>query len=119
MTTEEAMATVKLIDSLDLPLSFGGMSTDHPLYLEMMEVAWSADGKKAALDAVEKGLPAMAGVDPLLQKAMGSRYSADQQGTLNAGYIIAEVMRHLGYEKDKEAAPLPTAATWKRNMPLT
>lgn len=123
MGTEVGRQTMELIDLLNLPLSSGGMAADHPLYREMMEVAWSAEGKAAALKAVQEGRPAMAGVDPLLQKVMGSRYSAEQQGTLNAGYIVGEVMRHLGFEKDSEA-PLPTnciaktAATWKANKPL-
>jgi hypothetical protein len=81
-------AAAALIDSLNLPLSSGGMSEDHPLYREMQELIWSADGKAAAIQAVEKGLPAMAGIDPLLQKAMGDRYGREYQGTMNAGYIV-------------------------------
>lgn len=112
-------ATVALIDSLNLPLSTGGMSNDHPLYREMQEIIWSAEGKAAAVQAVEKGLPAMAGIDPLLQKLMGDRYGREYQGTVNAGSIVGELMRFLGYQKDGEA-DLPsgcvarTAATWRR-----
>jgi hypothetical protein len=113
-------ATVGLIDSLNLPLSSGGMSEDHPLYREMQKVVWSAEGKAAAIEAVDKGQPAMAGIDPLLQKVMGDRYGREYQGTVNAGYIVGELMRFLGYDKKGEA-DLPsgcvakTAATWRRN----
>lgn len=115
-------ATAALINSLNLPLSSGGMSEDHPLYQEMQEIVWSADGKAAAVQAVDNGLPAMAGIDPLLQKAMGNRYGRESQGTMNAGYIVGELMRFLGYQKGREA-DLPshcvarTAATWTRNKP--
>ena len=115
---EAGSALVALIHSLTLPLGSGGMAADHPLYREMMDVAWSAEGKAAAVAAVKAGLPAMAGVDPLLQQAMGERYGVTYQGTMNAGYIVGEVMRHLGYDKAGEA-PCPancvakTAATWK------
>ena len=118
LDNEIGRSTVALIDSLDLPLSSGGMAADHPLYREMQEVAWSAEGKAAAVAAVARGQPAMAGVDPLLQKAMGERYGRDYQGTANAGYIVGEVMRFLGYKKVGEAV-LPggcvakTAATWR------
>lgn len=111
-------ATVALIDSLHLPLSSGGMSEDHPLYREMQDVIWSAEAKSAAVQSVEKGLPAMAGVDPFLQRVMGERYGREYQGTTNAGSIVGELMRYLGYEKLGEA-PLPegflarTAATWQ------
>jgi hypothetical protein len=56
------------------------MSEDHPLYREMQDIVWSAEGKTAAVGAVEAGFPAMAGVDPLLQKAMGERYGREYQG---------------------------------------
>ena len=116
-------ATVTLIDSLYLPLSSGGMSEDHPLYLEMQEVVWSSVGRAAALRAVEQGLPAMAGVDPILQQVLGERYGREYQGTMNAGYIVGELMRHLGFEKGKEASLPPgciakTAATWLTKTPL-
>jgi hypothetical protein len=91
-------ATVALIDSLNLPLSSGGISKDHPLYREMQEIVWSAEGKAAAVHTVEEGLPALAGIDPLLQKAMGDRYGREYQGTMNAGYIVCELMRFLGYD---------------------
>jgi hypothetical protein len=100
------------------------MSQDHPLYREMQEIVWSAEGKSAALQAVEEGRPAMAGIDPLLQKVMGDRYGLEYQGTMNAGFIVAELMRFLGYEKEGEAE-LPsgcvakTAATWRLHKPLS
>ncbi|WP_424360971.1 hypothetical protein [Methylocystis parvus] len=118
LNNEIGAVTVALIDSLHLPLSSGGMSEDHPLYREMQEVIWSAEAKSAAVKAVEKGLPAMAGVDPILQRVMGERYGREYQGTMNAGYIVGEVMRYLGYDKVGEG-PLPegcvakTAATWR------
>jgi hypothetical protein len=97
-------ATVALINSLNLPFSSGGMTKDHPVYKEMQAIIWSAEGKAAAVQAVGKGLPTMAGIDPLLQNVMGDRYGREYQGTLNAGFIVGELMRHLGYEKEGEAA---------------
>lgn len=49
---------------------------------------------------------------------MSSRYGRTAQGTMNAGSLVAELMRHAGYEKDGEG-PLPAtciarmAAMWK------
>jgi hypothetical protein len=120
---EIGSATVALIDSLNLPLSSVGMSQDHPLYREMQEIIWSAEGKSAARQAVEDGLPAMAGIDPLLQKLMGDRYGREYQGTMNAGSIVGELMQFLGFKKDG-VADLPsgcvakTAATWRPNRPF-
>ena len=116
--------TIALIDGSGLPMrTGGGMGYDHPIYREMEEVIWSKEGKAAALEAVKAGLPAMTGIDPLLQQRMGSRYSADQQGTLNAGFIVAEMMRVQGYEPEGSAALPPgcvarTAALYRLKRPL-
>jgi hypothetical protein len=109
---------------MHVPLSEsgGGRSEDHPLYIDMQEVIWSAEGKAAAISAANDGLPAMAGIDPLLQKKMGRRYGTDHQGTVNAGSIVAELMRYLGYEKHPdgqlaEGCVAQTAAMWKPKSP--
>lgn len=100
-------ATIARLEALNLPVSSGGMSLGDPIYCEMQNIVWSAEGKEAAVQAIKNGLPALAGVDPLLQRLMGSRYGRAAQGTMNAGSLVAEVMRHLGYEKVGEA-PLPS-----------
>jgi hypothetical protein len=115
---EAGSATVALIDSLNMPMSSGGMPADDPVYIEMRDIVWSAEAKAEALRAVEAGLPAMAYVDPLLQKRMGTRYRREAQGTMTAGALVGEVMRYLGYEWSGEDNLPPgciakTAATWR------
>ena len=123
LDTELGRATVALIDALGLPLSSGGMSLDDPVYREMQEIVWSTRARAAALEAVERGLPALAGVDPILQDIMGIRYGRAAQGTMNAVSLVAEIMRHAGYEKDGDG-PLPatciarTGALWKPSRSL-
>ncbi|GEL44222.1 hypothetical protein MEX01_48130 [Methylorubrum extorquens] len=122
--TPEALTLARQIDELKLPLGSGGLTEDHPLYQEMYGIIMSPEGKAAALNAVEAGLPAMAGVDPLLQERMGKRYNNEQQMTVNAGYITGSVMISLGYEKHKEGVTLPagcvarSSTTWKLKRPL-
>ncbi len=118
---EAGTATVALIDSLNLPMSSGGMPANDPIYHEMRDVVWSAEGKTEAMRAVEDGLPAMAYVDPLLQQRMGTRYRREAQGTMTAGALVAEVMRYLGYElvgEDKLPSDCiaKTAATWRARI---
>jgi hypothetical protein len=107
-----------LIDSSGLPLSLGGMRMSDPAYLKMEELTWSTEGRKAAVDATENGLPALAGIEPLIIAALGDRYHPHDGGTQNAGFIVGELMRHLGYVKNREGK-MPngsianTAMTWK------
>jgi len=70
----------------------------------MEEIIWSPQGRTAALQAVSAGLPALAGVDPLLKAELGERYHPHNAGTINAGVITAALMRHLGYVEDGSKA---------------
>jgi hypothetical protein len=50
---------------------------------------------------------------------LGERYHPHDQGTMNAGYIVGELMRHLGYIQDgegkiPEGSVAKTAMKWKR-----
>jgi hypothetical protein len=71
------------------------MRLSDPVYLKMEEIIWREDGRKAALMATDNGLPALCGVEPLLKKELGSRYSPHDMGTVSAGAIVGELMRHL------------------------
>jgi len=109
---------VDLIDASGLPLRSGGMCMTDPVYLRIEEIVWSPAGRDAALAATERGLPALAGIDPMLQAELGMQYSPHDMGTMNAGYIVGELMRHLGFV-DAGQGKLPdncvakTAMRWK------
>jgi hypothetical protein len=95
---------IDLIDSNGLSLSSGDMLNTDPDYLAMEEIIWSPQGRTAALQAVSEGLPALAGVDPLIKAELGERYHPHNAGTINAGVITAALMRHLGYVEDGSKA---------------
>lgn len=109
---------IELIESSGLPLSSGGMKLSDPVYLRMQEIIWSAEGKKAAVVATEAGLPALAGVEPLIVADLGDHYHPHNDGTKSAGGIVGELMRFLGYELAGQAdmpagSVAKTAALWK------
>lgn len=111
-------AVIDLIESSGLSLRSGGTTLDDPVYLRMEEIIWSNEGRDAAKKATAMGLPALAGVEPLLQAALRERYSPHDMGTVSAGSIVGALMRHLGYVQAGEAK-LPdncvakTAMRWK------
>jgi len=116
--TPAGAALKALIETVGLPYSEGGMpASDDPLVLRMREVIFSPEGRSAALEATRAGLPAMAGVDPLLQAELGVDYGSHNWGTVIAGSIVGELMQSLGYRNVKQMA-LPahcvakTAAFW-------
>ena len=95
----EGAYIVEMIDENGLPLSTGALSSNDPLYLQMVEIAWSKAGKEAAVSATKQGFPALCGVDRLLRDQLGDRYHKHNMGTFSAGGAVAEVMRHLGYRE--------------------
>lgn len=107
-----------LINESGLPLRSGGITFSDPVHLRMEEIAWSSQGKRLLVEATEAGLPALAGIEPLIVADLGPLYHPHDLGTVDAGSIVGQVMRHLGYElvdrKDMPAGSVAkTAATWR------
>ena len=75
LATPEAKEVVALMIAHDLlTTSRGGLPNHHPLILKIEEIARSQQGRDAARTAADNGLPALAGVDPLLKAALGDQY---------------------------------------------
>lgn len=69
-----------------------------PRVLEMREVIESKDGQAACLTATADGLPALAGVEPMIVAKTGSRYGQFSMMTVTAGSIVGELMLGKGYK---------------------
>lgn len=113
--SDGGQAIIDLINESGLPLRSGGMTLNDPIYLRMEEIIWSSAGRAAALEATAKGLPALVGVEPLLISDLGDRYSPHDMGTVSAGSIVGELMRHLGYV-DAGQAKCPSGCVAKTAM---
>ncbi|CAN7732869.1 hypothetical protein LJR010_006037 [Ensifer adhaerens] len=77
---EGGQVIIDLIDSSGLPLRSGGMTLSDPVYVAMEEIIWSQAARTRLLEAVEHGLPALAGVEPLIREELGERYHPHDQG---------------------------------------
>jgi len=93
------------MDQSGLPLRSGGMRKSDPVSLRMEEIIWGSEGRKVALVATDKVLPALCGVEPLLKKELGDRCNPHDIGTNRADLIIGELMTHLAYSAAGEAKP--------------
>lgn len=117
--TPEGAALKKVIEEAGLPYSDDtSLNWEDPITLKMYDIIHSKEGQEAALAATAAGEAAMAGVDPLLQAALGVDYGPHNQGTNTAGSIVAHLMRSLGYVNGgKKALPAhcraKTAETWR------
>jgi hypothetical protein len=111
-------AIIDLIDQNGLSLSSGDMLSSDPDYLEMDRIIWSKEARAAAIVATDSGLPALSGVEPYIRAALGERYRPQNGGTVNAGYLTAGLMRHLGYVENgqgsmPDGSVAKTAMKWK------
>ena len=112
--TPEALALCKRIDELGLPYSDDTpLNFDDPVLQKMAEIIFSAEGKAAGLAATKEGLPALAAIDPLLSSALGVDYAPHNRGTLEAGFIIAQMMRTQGYKNSGRKGKLPATCVAK------
>jgi hypothetical protein len=104
----EARELIRMIEGLGLPYSEeGSLKYDDPIILKMYEIIHSAQGKTAAIEATKEGRPALEGIDPLLSAALGVDYGSHNDGTINAGYLVAQMMRSQGYQLSGRKGKLP------------
>jgi len=96
----DGQEVIDFINAEGLALSSGGLSLDHPVHRRIVELVWSKEAQRRAIEATNNGIPALCGVDPLLQADLGDHYAKYDLGTASAGAVVAEVMRHLGYVED-------------------
>ncbi|HEY1605227.1 MAG TPA: hypothetical protein VGF77_06480 [Allosphingosinicella sp.] len=117
--TPEGREIIDLLVEHDLLVrEGGGLRREHPIIQRMEEVIRSEDGRAAAKKEADNGLPAMAGIDPLLVVALGSDYG-HHDTTSWAGTLTAEIMAEAGYvQTGKKALPetcvAKTAAFFER-----
>ena len=110
--TPEAQRIIDLMLEHDLLVrAGGGLPRDHPTIQEIEEIIRSDEGRIAGKQASDEGLPAMAGVDPMLRSALGSRYG-DHDTTSWAGTFMADVMADAGYVQTKKK-PMPIGSVAK------
>lgn len=96
--TEAGDALALMIEEAGLPFSEGGgINMDDPLVQAIAAVVQSTEGREACERAVAEGHPAIAGVDPLIADRLGVDYGAHNMTTNSAGFLVAEMMRSLGY----------------------
>lgn len=98
-TDTDAKNVVRLIEEAGLPYSSDACLTmDDPITLKIYEIIDSNEATAAMIEATERGMPAISGVDRLLSNALGVDYGGHNMSTATAGSFVAERMRHLGYK---------------------
>ena len=70
---------------------------NQAIYKTMEQVVNSAEGIKHAVRATNDGQPALAGVDALLRRELGSEYVRVNNGAWWAGFVVAQLMKDLGF----------------------
>jgi hypothetical protein len=83
-----------------------GLKLDRPIGRAKTGINNSAEGVAAAIDATNKGLPALQGVDPLLKAGLGKEYEETYEATIQAGYRVAQMMRKHGFVNSGRQARL-------------
>ena len=97
LRTADGNQLAREIELLGLPAEPGLLAEDDPMRARMAEIINSPEGRSACKEATLDGLPALAGVDPLLHEAFGSAYRRSDEAIATAAALVAELMGGLGY----------------------
>lgn len=120
LRTADGNQLAREIELLGLPYAEPGrLNDDDPMRARMAEIVTSAEGRSACIEATLDGLPAIAGVDPLLHEAFGSAYRLSDEAIATAATLVAELMAAQGYvEAGRKSLPNRYVARsgvfWKR-----
>ncbi|KAA2236802.1 hypothetical protein [Salinarimonas soli] len=109
-----ARALVAQIEALGLPYDAPtGLKLDSPIGRQMTAIIYSPEGRMAGILATEQGLPALAGVEPLLVSQMGDDYAKTYEATIQAGYVVTQMMKANGFRKTNQNRPMPSESVAK------
>jgi hypothetical protein len=112
--SDEARSIAQMVEQIGLPYSDDqNLRHSDPVFLKMVDIIYSTEGKAAGLAASNLGLPAMAHIDPLLFAALGVDYGAHNEATVNAGAIVASMMTTLGFGRSGKKGKLPATCIAK------
>ena len=69
----------------------------------IVAVAESSQGLAAMDEAIDSGLPPLAGIDPILRDQLGPFYRSDTDGAVQAGYALWRVLKST-YDQGPQAS---------------
>ena len=120
LRTADGNQLAREIERLGLPYAEPGQLPDaDPMRSQIHELITSPEGRSACIKATLDGLPAIAGVDPVLHDVLGGMYRRSDEAIATAQAIVAELMTSNGYvEAGKKDLPSRYVARngvfWKR-----
>src|SRR5580693_2044032 len=98
LRTADGNQLAREIERLGLPYAEPGqLGEEDPLRATMKTIIGSPEARAACIEATLDGLPAIAGVDPLLHEALGPAYRKSDEAIATAAALVAELMTGLGY----------------------
>jgi len=98
LRTADGNQLAREIERLGLPYADPGqLAEDDPLRTTIADIIASPEARSACIEATLDGLPAIAGVDPMLHEALGPTYRRSDEAIATAGALVAELMTSIGY----------------------
>jgi hypothetical protein len=98
LRTADGNQLAREIERLGLPYAEPGLlAQTDPMRIAMCDIVASPEARAACIEATLDGLPAIAGVDPMLHDALGPDYRKSDEAIATAGALVAELMSSIGY----------------------
>jgi hypothetical protein len=98
LRTADGNQLAREIERLGLPYAEPGqLDGADPLRAQIQALIATPEGRSSCIEATLDGLPALAGVDPLLHDMLGPAYRRSDEAIATAGALVGELMISLGY----------------------
>lgn len=99
-----------LVERDSLAAADSGLKITSPVGKLLIRLINSPAGVAGAIDATTKGLPALAGIEPMLIDVLGASYSRRQDASTQAGSVIGKMMDRLGHHRTGKKGPMPAGS---------
>jgi hypothetical protein len=96
-----------ILDRANLSVGNSGVKLDSPLGKLMNAIIHEPNTVAKAITATQSGLPAMAGVEPVLLERLGLLYEKRYEASVQAGYLVAKMMNKHGYHQTGKKGKMP------------
>ncbi|HKG84873.1 MAG TPA: hypothetical protein VKB16_17210 [Beijerinckiaceae bacterium] len=98
--TKEGRELARRIEASGLSfLNPKGLELDSEIGRKLYRVIFSQKAKDAGATASEEGRPALADIEPLIVAELGTAYTKQKEATVQAGYLIGNMMENNGFRK--------------------
>lgn len=109
----DADVIIAQIEAIGLPTLVEKITLASEIGQKMQSIVFSEEAKEAAVKAALAGKAPLGVIDPMLRAGLGADYQVENECTVQAGYLITNMMRQMFWKKATKSQKLPSSCVAK------